>query len=364
MCSDPQAAVADLETQLGTAPRASTVFFCSADYDLASLGPALKACFGSQVFGCTTAGEIGSHYGSGGIVAASFSQDKFRIHSQLIQPLDEFDAGATKRMVDTLSDRLEWSQSFNAEHMFAVLLIDGLSFLQESVIASLHTAMNVVPLIGGSAGDSIRFKHTHVYFDGAFHENAAVLTLFESRLPFETFKLQHFEASDLEMIVTEADPERRIVYEINGAPAAEEYAETVGVTVADLGPQTFSIYPLMLQIGDEWYVRSIQKVNPDGSLTFFCAIESGLPLTVARGTGFLETLQVKVAELRGRYPNLECTLGCDCILRRLELLDRGDQAGVEQALNEINFLGFSTYGEQFRGIHINHTLTAVVLGGD
>ncbi len=363
-CSAPEAAVADLAAQLGGGPTSSIVFFCSADYDLAGLGAALKARFGAHVFGCTTAGEIGSHYGSGGIVAAGFSKDRFRVHSELICPLDEFDAAATKRMADAMSDRLEWSSSFNSDAMFGLLLIDGLSVLEEPVVASLHTAMNVVPLIGGSAGDSIRFKHTHVYFDGAFHENAAVFSLFESRLPFHTFKLQHFEASDLEMIVTEADPERRIVYEINGAPAAQEYAETLGIDVHKLGPSTFSMHPLMLQIGDEWYVRSIQKVNSDGSLTFFCAIESGLPLTVARGTGFLQTLQAKVRELRSSFSHIECTLGCDCILRRLELLDGGDLVAVEKALNEVNFLGFSTYGEQYGGIHINQTLTAVVIGSN
>jgi len=37
-------------------------------------------------------------------------------------------------------------------------------------------------------------------------------------------------------VVTEADPAKRIVKEINGLPAAEEYARLVGVDVHELTP--------------------------------------------------------------------------------------------------------------------------------
>ena len=37
---------------------------------------------------------------------------------------------------------------------------------------------------------------------------------------------------------------------------------------------------------------------------------------------------------------------------------------MERELNKINFLGFSTFGEQYNAIHINQTLTGVVFGGE
>ena len=36
---------------------------------------------------------------------------------------------------------------------------------------------------------------------------------------------------------------------------------------------------------------------------------------------------------------------------------------VEQLLKDLPFVGFSTYGEQFNGIHVNQTLTGVAIGG-
>ena len=47
----------------------------------------------------------------------------------------------------------------------------------------------------------------------------------------------------------------------------------------------------MLNIGGNWYIRSIAKVNEDFSLTFFCAIDSGLVLTIAKGNDIIQNLK-------------------------------------------------------------------------
>jgi len=55
-------------------------------------------------------------------------------------------------------------------------------------------------------------------------------------------------------------------------------------------------------------------------------------------------------------------IGCDCILRRLELQDQDALPQVDALLEALPFIGFSTYGEQFGSVHINHTLTGVAIG--
>jgi len=118
----------------------------------------------------------------------------------------------------------------------------------------------------------------------------------------------------------------------------------------------------MLKIGGEYYVRSIQKVNPDGSLTFFCAIDNGLVLTVGRGKALVESLAETLARLRHELPTMKLILGCDCILRRLELQQKGLVEAAGEVLKDVDFVGFSTYGEQVNGIHVNQTLTGIALG--
>ena len=55
-------------------------------------------------------------------------------------------------------------------------------------------------------------------------------------------------------------------------------------------------------------------------------------------------------------------LAFDCILRRLEITQDGLKEKVSDVLRRNNTVGFSTYGEQFCGVHVNQTLTGIALG--
>lgn len=359
---DPVLAVQALVEQLYQENMAGVIFFCSSHYDSESLAREFRAHFSCPVVGCTSAGEIGSHYQENGIVAISFSGDMFHLHPYLISSLADFGLGEAMQMAKSIRKDLAFSNEFEPSEMFGFLLMDGLSVLEEPVTAYVSRAVEGVSLIGGSAGDNLEFKETRVFAHGKFHKGAGVFILIESKMPFQTFKLQHFEPSEVDLVITEANPSTRTVFEINGAPAAEEFAEILGLKIDALTPQVFAQHPVMLEVGGQWYVRSIQKVNPDGSLTFFCAIDEGLTLTIAKGVGFVKTLETKVAQLKSNFSRIHCTLGCDCILRRLELMQSGHTHQVEAALAQLSFAGFSTFGEQYGSIHVNQTLTGIVLG--
>ena len=360
--ADPAQAVSELAEQIGRGDLAGVIVFCADRYDSGSLAAALCGSFTVPVIGCTTAGEIGRHYATDSLVGIGLARSHFHVHTALIPDLADFYHGDAIAILDRFRQNLAIHGTFTPAGMFALTFLDGLSVKEENVVAHLGTSLQGIPLIGGSAGDNLRFQETRIFAEGEFHTGAGVMALIETRLPFRTFQLQHFAPSEQDLVITEADPSRRRVTEIDGGPAAEEYAALLGLELDQLNPQTFSRYPLMLQIGDEWYVRSIQKMNPDGSLDFFCAIEEGLPLTIARGVGFVETLHRKIDSLLTELGTIQCTLGCDCILRRLEIQETGITTEVEEALRRINFLGFSTFGEQYGTIHVNQTLTGVALG--
>ena len=54
------------------------------------------------------------------------------------------------------------------------------------------------------------------------------------------------------MVVTEADPVRRIVTEINAEPAGREYARMVGLDGEPLTPMIFAAYPVVVRVGGEY----------------------------------------------------------------------------------------------------------------
>jgi hypothetical protein len=270
------------------------------------------------------------------------------------------DAGKLASVVRSI---LKIAKEFDKQRMFGLILIDGLSMLEEVTMASLYTSFEGIPIIGGSAGDDLKWDNTYIYDHGEFKSNAAVFTIFETTLPFLTFNTQHFEPTDNIIVITGANPEKRIITEINGEHAAVEYAKILGLKPDELNSTVFSENPLLLKIGGEWYVRSIQKSNPDNSLSMLSAIEEGLVLTIGKGSNMTNDFLNQMTLIEKKIPQNRFFILCDCILRKLELKNKGKINEINQLLKNFNAIGFSTYGEQFNSIHVNQTLTGVVIGG-
>ena len=233
---------------------------------------------------------------------------------------------------------------------------------EEPVVRTLQNVLGRISLVGGSAGDDLKFVRTWVFHDEAFHTDSAVLILATTSLPFKVFKTQHFVSDAERLVVTEADPARRTVAEINGLPAAEEYARLVCLNQEKLSAVHFATSPVVIKIDGADYVRSIQKANDDGSLTFFCAIDEGLVLRVAHGENLLENLNKAFAAVRAEIGPPQLALTCDCILRNLEITKNGLKEAVGEVFRRNNAVGFSTYGEQYGGVHVNQTLTGIAFG--
>ena len=363
--ADARDAVREFHAEVTQPDMVLVVFFCAIEYDLDEVADEMKRLFGdTPVVGCTTAGEIGpAGYRGQSLAGASFAAGSVSAVTGLLRGLKNFGMARGQEFAHSLLRRLETQAPGAAPHnSFAFLLIDGMSVREEPVTRSLQNAIGRIPMFGGSAGDGMRFSATHVYHEGQFHSDSAVLILATTPLPFRIFKTQHFISTAERMVVTEADAENRIVREINGLPAASEYARLVGVDVDDLDPMRFAASPVVVLIDGVDYVRSIQKANPDGSLTFYCAIEEGLVLRVARGVDLVENLEQTFRRVVDDMGRPQVVFGCDCILRNLEISQCGLKDRVAEVMRRYNTVGFNTYGEQFGGVHVNQTFTGIAIG--
>lgn len=363
--TDTRDAVREFHAAVEQPDTALTFFFCSKAYDLKVLADEMALLFeGTQVVGCTTAGEIGPQGClDRSISGASLPMGSFAVASGSIDDLSNFEISKGQDLVQELLQKLEGDQlTADADNTFALLLIDGLSVREELVASALQHALGSIPLVGGSAGDGLEFTSTEVYSDGAFRSNSAVLALVTTPLPFKVFMTQHFAPAEERIVVTAADAEHRIVTEIDGRPAATEYARLVGTTVENLDPAYFSASPVLVLMGGANYVRSIQKANPDGSLTFYCAIEEGLVLRVATGNDMIRGLETLFEETKGQIGQPQLTIGFDCILRKLEASHIAVVDRASELFRENNLVGFHGYGEQYCGVHVNQTLTGIAIG--
>jgi len=367
--ADPQVAARELHAAIYNPDAALTLFFCSNRYNLDRLGHELRTSFTSGLLvGCTTAGEITPlGHADGSIVGVSLSSGSFKAVSVRIDDLGNFELGRGDQLATEVIGGMMRASGRSTRpsgtNCFGFLLCDGLSMQEELLVASIYRNLGDIQLFGGSAGDGTSFRTTFVYHDGEFRTNCAVFTLIQTALPFRIFKTEHFEASHQKMVVTEADVTHRVVTEINGEPAGREYARIVGLDVRKLTPMIFASYPVVVRVGGLLYVRSIQQVNADESLTFFCAIDRGIVLTVAHGGDMVDDLARAFERVRQEIGPPSLILGCDCVLRYLEVQQVGIRESIGTLMSANNVVGFATYGEQFNGMHVNQTFTGVAIGG-
>lgn len=362
---DAGQAAAELHAGLAQEDLSAVILFSSPKMSGNAFAAAVTAAFpGVPVVGCTTAGEITAEgYRNGSIAGISLAAPDFHVAIKEIRDVRQFKLGDGRELVmSCLRDLDAKVPSWPIEKVFAMLLVDGCDACEESVVSSIHRELGPIPLFGGSAGDDLSFAVTKILHGGAFHRHSAILMLIATNHPFKVFKTEHFASSQGKMVVTAADPARRIVREINAEPAAQEYARMVGVTIDRLDPMIFANHPVVVRVGNIPYVRSIQKVNLDGSLKFFCAIDEGIVLTVARSIDLEKDLLRIFDDIRSDVGDPEIVIGCECVLRNLEIKKSGRADRISRILKENKVVGFNTYGEQYQAMHVNQTFTGVAIG--
>ena len=314
--------------------------------------------------GCSTAGEITpAGLEEGQALAILFPSKSFKAVSTMIHHL-------SSSGMDTIADEVEQLKltlygrngTARSGNVFALCFIDGLSYAEEAVTSAIHWALDDIPLIGGSAGDDLKFETTTLISNGQMASDCAIIVLIATEIPFHLFKTENFVPTEDKLVVTASDPERRIVHEFNAGPAAEEFAAAVGILPHQLTPLSFASHPVVVRVGGEYYCRSIQKMNTDGSLSFFCAIDNGIVLSIARPTGMVESTRTALKSVSERLGGIDMVLGFDCVLRRLDARNRQVFREMSELYRQNKVIGFGTYGEQYRSMHLNQTFTGIAFG--
>ncbi|TRW99731.1 GfdT protein [Paracoccus sp. M683] len=329
-------------------PRADFAAVCAA---------AAEAMPDTQVIACTTAGEIEHGYIEGRIVAFGLPHAHFRAATVAIPDLHRLDAATQIREL-ILARKTASRADPDFHHEFAFLMVDGLTMREDALMRVVAQGLGPVPLFGGSAGDGQRFDRCLVARGGRVMTNAAVLAFVRTDCPIKVFSFDHLEPGTRRMVVTQADRDRRIVRRINDEPAAREYARILGKDPDQLSTFTFAGHPLVVRVGGQYYVRSIQRVTEDGDLVFYSAIDEGVVLTLANTRDIAQTLAEDLRAIADAG-DLDRVLICDCVLRRQEAEQTQRVHQMSDTFRRHDVVGFSTYGEQYGATHVNMTMTGV-----
>ncbi len=344
---------------------ASGFFLCFASprYDADEVGRALGE-LPLPAFGCTTAGEISpAGFSEDTLVGAWIDAPGLRFGASVLEGVDQADFAAGRQAVERAAAALgDPVSTLDPRKHVALLLCDGVVGREETLAASMAATMPEIALVGGSAAAGGAYTAAHLFYGGRTLTNAAILLILRWGSPFVVLKADHHEPTEVRTVVTRADPERRLVFELDGRPAAERYAELLGLPRGELDLASASASPFACFVDGVPYVRSVSSLEGT-ALRFACAVAEGVVLRLTRATDLpgstLNALEGAKARL-GCEPAL--LVAFNCFGRYLLAKRDGTMEALGRALASIPVLGFNTYGEQFGGLHVNHTLTGVLLG--
>lgn len=354
--TDIQDAVQDIQTQLGDFKTKLLIFFASSTIDPSDLAERIEAAFPSaETFGCSTAGEIVTgKMLTNSVVVMAFNRQA--IKNSKVEVLDDLNK-ESHRAFNAFERHFDKPMSkMDPKQYVGIILIDGLSGKEELIMDRIGDFTNV-NFIGGSAGDDLKFNETYVYANGKSYTNAAVLAILEPSTEFSFVKTQSFRPLQKKLLVTKANESNREILEFNHKPAATAYAEALGTTVAD-APNHFKHNPVGILFEGDPFVRSPQQIKGD-SMLFYCGVKEGIELTLLESTDIISDTKNALEKTRSELGSISGIINFNCILRTLELREKGITAAYGELFTDYPTIGFSTYGEQFIG-HMNQTATMLV----
>lgn len=360
--SDSAKASAEIVAQLGDCAPRVVVFFATVEHDGALIGNALQARYpAAQVAGCSTNGEFCERaFGVGGVVALALDSDMIAEAASSIANLEHGVAAGIDAAAAALGAELGCPiRQLDPQKWVGLGLLEGATGREEKINEALGNAAPLLPFVGGSAGDRIRFERTWVYAKGTQLYNACALLVLRPVRPFAILKTCHFVARQTEVTVTKSDPDRRLIHELDGRNAVERYCELIGVRREELGFPHFLSNPLGLMIEGEPWLRSIIRTEGD-SLFFACAVLEGMTLNLMEAQDIVENaakaLQNATAPL-GVPPRAAILF--NCAYRMIEVQIKGIADAYHKALSGVPHAGMHSNGESYLG-HINQTLTGIV----
>lgn len=307
----------------------------------------LSKLVSSNVVLCSTAGEYSMEgYKKGIISGFEYDLSDAEVVEILYPPIKSI-----KKLIGA------YENVKNNKNAFALLLCDGLSGMEESIVTTFYFTNDDFKIIGGSAGDNLKFKETFIFI-GSKKVHSAVL-FFNMKKRTSIIKENIYIPKGKRLLVTESDAINRTVKTFNKIPASTEYAKALGVSESDL-PNHFMNNPLGKSYKDEIFIASPMKANADKSITFYCQL---MPNT------FVEILEPvdPIAQIRNTIKSIQFkpsfVLAINCILRSLKFEQENIWRNIDKEIISFcsNTTGFISYGEQFYKTHANQTMVMLII---
>lgn len=367
--SNLEVAVTELFNQLHEKPSQVNLvmFFASVIYDFKELSEKIKEHFpASEVVGCSTSGEISENgFTKRGIVLTTMSCNQTKVKGVLVRAGAKFPMIEKENILSAMEEcSILTGKEISHKDSFAITFINGLCNAEECILSLLYAVVGDprFQVLGGSAGDDLKFQTTYVSLNGETITDGGVIVFVKTSKKFTIQKENIFKPSGRKVVLTGVDTASRKLVSINHRPAASEYASVVGISEARIGDASL-MNPLGRMFGDNIFISSIAGVNPDHTLNMYCRVMPNTKVDIMQIGDVKSIMDATCDTIQSLIPKTGFVFLVNCILRTLAF-ENNDQGAYlvnlyQQRFNKV--AGFSSYGEQIGKVNSNQTLVVLAM---
>jgi hypothetical protein len=338
------------------------LLFPSVSYDLEALHrAAVEAAAPAPVVGATTVGAftLSEQITDGCVAIVLRGEDDLRFGVAHLDRVGDDCAALARAAAERALERVA-----EREHSVLLMLCDALTPDQRELARGAYEVTSaLVPLVGGAAGDDLRFHETFTFGEGRISGHGLVAVWATSDRPLAVSVDHGWHPVGMPMLVTRA--QGATIHELDGRPALEAYLAACDVeltrTARSFGELCMAS-PVGIPTGAGGHdVRHVHERTADGGLVLTTGVPEQTVLRVMTSDPASLLAGAESAALAARDqldgpPRLAVVFSC---CTRVPMLGESVAAEVEtisRALGGVPSAGFYTCGEFARvsgstGIH-------------
>ncbi|MFQ6083838.1 MAG: FIST signal transduction protein [Candidatus Aminicenantia bacterium] len=237
-----------------------------------------------------------------------------------------------------------------------LMLPDGLTCNVCELVRGVYEKLGPpYQLVGGGAGDNVKFIKTHQFIDSEVYNDAISVALITSEVPIGIGVGHGWSPVGRPLVVTKS--EGKIIREIEGRPAFEAYLDYFGDVTPKLNAENFPEFGMRHPLGlpdvtGGYTIRDPLKVEKDGSIICVAEVPENSAVRIMKGDNesviraAKESAQKAVNSLGKRKPAIAIVFDC---VSRLLLLGKDAQRELDTIRSvigrDVPLIGFFTFGE-------------------
>ena len=314
----------------------------------------------SDIYGVTTNysffenRKCSTEYGPG-TIAIAFG-DSFKCVGGVIEEIilhpTEF-APAVKRSAELIPEKNTVCLSFTTAFYGS----------EELILDTLACAIGdkKIPVAGSSCGNEKWDRTTFVSHNGRVFCAASIyLFVHNKKGRITVLKQDMFVPMRTEFRATSVDVRKRMIYELDGKPAAMQLAKVLHYELYEMWDH-LGEYGLGRMIGNEIYTTDFAGITKDKALEMFASVYGGSRLCLLERSKHNACLSDIIAAIRlnNPHPRFVLYINCMSLTKFYQEIKWLNVFSVGMGTLSPCYAGMSGYGEQLGRININKTLMAI-----